>query len=599
MASDFVPQLLSRDLSADDSPDPTQAFPPGYVEGRLETFPRARQPRVGQPSATLDWTTLSRDPKSAELEGARMLLYPKVKGLNIGPYNGTGQYGPWVDVKMKDKSGSASVLVVAPGPEDIGCTIFHHDAVCRFFFDPAQDYVVFYNNSFRPFTASKPGSKMLYPVSPNQSILLSLGIWDLTFDGESLMEVQVLKRRDWLTRSSLSVKRSAPADESPCKKLKTSDGRGITLSKSPLAVSGGNALVKLEKGMRIRVGSLENGYWLTHLGTILENQQTSVWRAKHSSAPGKDIVVKVTKASRGEKFRINVAKRWIQEYTIHGCFDHPSIVKLLGMDARFHSLYLEYIDAKTLSDQINSEAHFTGNYEDALRIMENLASALSHVHSKKIVHGDVKPGNVLYNHARGAVLIDFGLSFPFVNSVVSKGCGTPWYLPPEYLENSRLEGPESDIWALGVVMLWLLGYIRLPEKTFKGWQVADIIPGATPTGPHEAAIQRMDTWINFITGQRAKFLLRGDTELALIVGKALNPERAARIDAASLTEQLHKLRLTAPREKTDCELQNQSRDSTTHHGNNADSCSTQNQSHDTLARGEVGSLLTEHASRQQ
>ncbi len=108
----------------------------------------------------------------------------------------------------------------------------------------------------------------------------------------------------------------------------------------------------------------------------------------------------------------------------------PFIVKSLGMDARFYSLYLEHVDARALSRQVDPGLYFTGTQADALRIMADLASALLYVYSKEIVYGDIKPANVLYNNSRGAVLIDFGQSFRVGNSVASRGWCTPWYLPP-------------------------------------------------------------------------------------------------------------------------------------------------------------------------
>ncbi|KAI3331299.1 kinase-like domain-containing protein [Ustulina deusta] len=559
MTNDLVPQS-PRDLPADDSQEATQAFPPGYVEARLET-----SPRVAQPSETLDWSKLNQDPKPSQLEGARVLLYPKVKGFHVTPYNGTRQFGPWVDVKMDRKPGSARVLVIAPGSEEIGCTTRYLDAFCCFFFDPANDSVVFSNHSLRPFSAGKFGREMVYPVLPSEAVSLSVGIWDLTFDGESLVEVQVLNRENWLTTHSSPVKRVASTDENPSKRIRVSDDRVARLTKSPPVVPNNNALAKLEKGMKILVGSPEQGYWLTHLGTIFENEQSAIWRANHSSDPIRDIVVKVVKTiGREKKSVVRAAKRCVHEYTIHASFNHPSIVKLLGMDARFHSLYLEHVDARALSRQVDPGSYFIGTQADALRIMADLASALSHIHSKEIVHGDIKPANVLYNNSRGAVLIDFGLSFRVGNSVASRGCGTPWYLPPEYIRDRRLGGPEADIWDLGVTMLWLLRRITLPERLHEGWRIADINPEGTSSESHELAMGKMNEWLKIIKRARVEFLSQEDTELGHIVGKALEPNDEVRINAASLSEQLGRLKLMAPR------------DENTGHCDDADKCLTQN-----------------------
>ncbi|KAI1290488.1 kinase-like domain-containing protein [Xylaria venustula] len=595
MANDFVPALLTNNLSGDDSLESTQAFSQGHVEARLETSSSAVENETVSPSDALDWDKLSQDPKFLEQEGARIVLYPKVEGYRINPYNGKGEYSRWVDVDMKNQRGSAKVLLVAPGNEEIACRATYEDAISCFYFDPAHDSVVFLHYSSRNFVVSKLGSEVVRTVPRGLAITLSLGIWDIKFDGESLLEVLVLKRMNWLTQAISGAKRAAPIDDTPPKKLKLSNNRAAALIRAPPAPVNDHALVKLEKGTMIRLGSWPNWYWLTHLGTIFENNQTAVWRAKHSSIKvkdkdkdkdededeDKDIIVKVTKTSRGyQDFKICVAKRWIRECQIHSSFDHPHIVRFLGMDARFHCLYLEHIDGRPLSAQVDpSSAKFTGTREVALRIIEDLASAISYVHSKNTVHGDIKPGNVLYNQTRGAVLIDFGLSFRFQNLAASKGCGTPWYLPPEFMLNGCLEGPKADIWAFGITMLWLLDYIGLPDTTRTEWNVGQVsLNGPAPRSSSEA-IERMSLWIEFVESKRETFLLPGCTALERLVARALDPTMEARIDAASLCEQLQGLRLTAQQDDNTA-LQNQTWDPNTTLQNQAWDNNTALQNHD-------------------
>ncbi|KAK5637249.1 hypothetical protein RRF57_012961 [Xylaria bambusicola] len=561
MADGFVPRLLPKDLTVDDSTQSTRPFSPGHVEARLKTSPKAVHINDESPATYLDWTNLGKGAGLPQLDGARMLLHPKVKEFHINPFNGTRRFGPWMYMGM-EKSPPAQVLVVAPGHEEIGCTAIHHDAVFYFFFDPSGDYVYICNQPLRHFSATKRG---------RNTLALSVGIWDLVFDGQSILEVQVVKRRDWPTTHDLPMKRVAPADSNPPKKLKVSENIGTPLNKSSLAESGDDALVTLEQGMTIHVGPRENGYWLTRLDTIIDATQSVVWRARHSSEPNMDIAVKVVKLRRSEdKWVALTSKNWLRESTIHSYLHHAqrSIVRLLGYDARFHSLYLEYIDAKALSDLVGPNLHFTGTEKDALRIMEELTSALSHMHGKEIIHGDIKPANVFYNNDRGAVLIDFRLSFQVGNLAASRGCGTPWYLPPEYMKSGRVEGPESDIWALGVIMLWLLGYIRLPERSYESWRLPDISPVGTLVDAHERAMDKMNNWISSILSVRQRCLSQKRTKLAQIVAKMLETQTSARIDAVSLSQELRNLRLSDSQcDKTDRPSQHRSRDTTPAPGN--------------------------------
>lgn len=72
-----------------------------------------------------------------------------------------------------------------------------------------------------------------------------------------------------------------------------------------------------------------------------------------------------------------------------------------------------------------------------------------------------KPANILYNRERDPGLIDFGLA----TSVGDSPCrgGTPWYIPPEMMQNSA-RGAESDVFALSVTTLYLLRKFILPER---------------------------------------------------------------------------------------------------------------------------------------
>jgi serine/threonine protein kinase len=214
-------------------------------------------------------------------------------------------------------------------------------------------------------------------------------------------------------------------------------------------------------------------------------------------------------------------------------------VKFLGGDARLQSLYLEYVEADALSSQVGPDFSFNGSRTDALKVMRDVASALAKVHAEGFVHADVKPSNVLYSPTRGAVLIDFGLSFRHGNPYSSGG--TPWYMSPEFMEDIELRGVASDIWALGVTALFLLGYIRLPDKTWEVWQISDIHPTQRPTTSHQTAMGKMFKCLRDVDNARQK--LDQDDELESIVSKTLEEDVKNRIDAVSLCEQLDRLQL--------------------------------------------------------
>ncbi|KXG53628.1 uncharacterized protein PGRI_006780 [Penicillium griseofulvum] len=183
------------------------------------------------------------------------------------------------------------------------------------------------------------------------------------------------------------------------------------------------------------IGAGDRGYRLTRRKDIAEQRNSSVWQADHSGMPDQIIVVKIIKTTGSkERDAIQATEAWIHEKEVHSSLgDHSAILRMLGSDARFHSIYTEHVDAQSLLCQRHRVSdHFSGN-ADAQRILADMASALYFIHRNSIVHNDIKQGNILYSPGRGAVLIDFGLSFRDSNP--SSGGGTPWYLPPEFLRN--------------------------------------------------------------------------------------------------------------------------------------------------------------------
>jgi serine/threonine protein kinase len=214
---------------------------------------------------------------------------------------------------------------------------------------------------------------------------------------------------------------------------------------------------------------------------------------------------------------------------------------MLGADARFQSIYVEHVDAESLDRLRLASNTFSGTKSDAQRILSDVNSALHSLHKEEIIHGDLKPANILYSKKRGAVLIDFGLSF--VNGNPRQSGGSPWYLPPEFLADWHSLGPPYDMWALGVTMLWLLGFLPFPDNS-KNWQIADIHPLDGVEEPHRRARKVMGQWIRKTADARLK--LRQGEALEEAVGALLEPDMNDRINAARLEVQMREL-CTDPR----------------------------------------------------
>ena len=105
------------------------------------------------------------------------------------------------------------------------------------------------------------------------------------------------------------------------------------------------------------------------------------------------------------------------------------------------------------------------------KIMYHLVSALYYLHSINILHGDIKPGNILIDHNKNAVLCDFNschaLSPVNRKSLNYRYTYTLWYRPPEIFLQRKIN-LQADVWSLGIVFAEIffgrIGILATPEE---------------------------------------------------------------------------------------------------------------------------------------
>ncbi|MBQ9466974.1 MAG: protein kinase [Muribaculaceae bacterium] len=125
---------------------------------------------------------------------------------------------------------------------------------------------------------------------------------------------------------------------------------------------------------------------------------------------------------------------------------------------------MEYLDGGSLRDMVNREGPLPE--AKALRLMRPIISAVDFLHSKRIMHLDIKPDNIVMRSERGALraapmLIDFGLSLHFDSgghrTSMAHGCGyTPGYSPLEQMSGVSTFDPKLDVYSLGATLYFLL-----------------------------------------------------------------------------------------------------------------------------------------------
>jgi len=121
-------------------------------------------------------------------------------------------------------------------------------------------------------------------------------------------------------------------------------------------------------------------------------------------------------------------------------------------------LILEYVDGPSSQFLLDRTGPLA--VRDAVRVVLDVAMALEFLHARRLVHRDIKPGNILLTTSGVAKLGDLGLAKPMDEESeltgLHQGFGTSWYMPYEQVLNARFVDGRSDIFALGATLYHLL-----------------------------------------------------------------------------------------------------------------------------------------------
>ena len=179
----------------------------------------------------------------------------------------------------------------------------------------------------------------------------------------------------------------------------------------------------------------------------------------------------VTSGSKGGIYA-NYKKKFAREAENLSKLKHPHIVKVLEYFEANNTVYytMEYMEGGSLDDYIKQK---NGLPEaEAIKYARQIGEALSYMHAHKMLHLDLKPGNVMLRKNGDAVLIDFGLSKQYdengePESSTTVGNGTPGYAPLEQANyQEKQDFPVTmDVYALGATLFKMLTGVRPPEAS--------------------------------------------------------------------------------------------------------------------------------------
>ncbi|KAJ1677685.1 hypothetical protein EV182_005643, partial [Spiromyces aspiralis] len=201
------------------------------------------------------------------------------------------------------------------------------------------------------------------------------------------------------------------------------------------------------------------------LQTIGEGEFAKVKLALHRET-GQEVAIKlIKKESIDTEIKLSKIKR---EISALKAVNHPYIVNLYDIieTERYIGIVIQYASGGELFDYILGHRYL--REKDACRLFAQLIAGVSYLHSRMIVHRDLKLENLLLDNNRNIKITDFGFANQFEtpeNNLMSTSCGSPCYAAPELVVSEGLYvGPAVDVWSCGVILYAMLaGYLPFDD----------------------------------------------------------------------------------------------------------------------------------------
>ncbi|KAL4854215.1 Calcium/calmodulin-dependent protein kinase type 1D [Chlorella vulgaris] len=215
-------------------------------------------------------------------------------------------------------------------------------------------------------------------------------------------------------------------------------------------------------GHKMRPGNVRDVY---KVGKTIGTGGFSVVKAATDKATGQQWACKIMSLPPpGKQFNENESSRAdiFKEIDILIALKHDNIVLMKEYFEEGNKVYLfmEMLEGGELLDAVLEKGHYSEG--DARSVFLQIIKAIQYLHSREIVHRDLKLENLLLvrkgdiSHIK---IADFGLARRYIGpSALTTICGTPQYVAPEIIKGGPTHyGPECDLWSAGVILFILLG----------------------------------------------------------------------------------------------------------------------------------------------
>ncbi|RLN54428.1 hypothetical protein BBP00_00008945 [Phytophthora kernoviae] len=187
---------------------------------------------------------------------------------------------------------------------------------------------------------------------------------------------------------------------------------------------------------------------------------------------GKQVAIKMLLPET--KKRIPQVNAFLSEVKLMAGLDHPRIASFIGVawdsltDLCVVSEYMAGGDLKVLLGEFEKKRRPIGFDYDKVKIALHVSIALTYLHScaPPVIHRDLKSKNILLNEKMDAKVTDFGISRERVDTTMTGGIGTSFWMAPEVMLGERYDD-KADMFSFGVVLAELDSHV-LPYSNVKG-----------------------------------------------------------------------------------------------------------------------------------